>query len=687
MIDNPPVNAISRQVIDDLAEGFAQFESDEDATILLLTCAGRTFVAGADIKNFDDPDFSSQSFTDLLNRIEASERPVVAVLFGTVLGGGLELAMACHGRIGTERTAFGLPEIKLGLLPGAHGTQRLPRLVGLPEAAKMISTGSMIDARKALDIGLIDRIAEPDDPAAVEAVASAFDASAPRLSQRSVVAVPDVSEELRAVAAKRSHEPAYLAIAETLDASVGLDFARAAALEAEWFARLVLSAPSRAQRHLFFAERLAPVLAGSRASETEREIATIGILGAGTMGTGIALSVALAGYDVVIGDTNQDKIDRAFRVLTDFTKSLVSRGRLAQDAVAGTLARIKGTVGTMGLASCDLVIEAVFEAMDVKLAVARELGRICKPGAIIATNTSTLDVDAIAQATGRPADVVGMHFFSPAHVMRLLEVIRGRATDPDVLRSVLKLSRRIGKTAVISGVCYGFIGNRMAEVYVRESERMQMEGAAPDSIDSVIEDPSYLGMAMGPNRMMDMAGVDVGARTVIEWIASGSGPHDPGYRAVCRKMYELGNYGQKTGRGYYVYEGRKALPNPEHAVLTAALAKEYGISRRAEISKEEIFERLFYPMVNEAAFILAEGIAQRGSDIDVVWTSGYGFPRWRGGPLFMADEIGLKHIIERIEYHAKRNGGSGEWAVAPLLRRLSESGGKLSDWAFEGSGQ
>jgi 3-hydroxyacyl-CoA dehydrogenase len=403
------------------------------------------------------------------------------------------------------------------------------------------------------------------------------------------------------------------------------------------------------------------------------------------MGRGIALAFALAGHPVLIGDSDQGALDRASAQMRDTVDALVRRGRLSAEAAAACLARIEGSIGATALAGSDLVVEAVFEDMETKLAVARQLGRICKPGAIIATNTSTLDVDAIAAATGRPGDVVGTHFFSPAHVMKLLEIVRGRATAPEVLQTVLGLAARIGKTAVVSGVCYGFIGNRMAEVYMRESEALQLEGATPDQIDGVAEDPGFLGMAMGPSRMLDMAGVDVGARTVIEWIASGAGPRDPAYRAVCRRLFETGHHGQKTGSGYYLYEGRKALPSPTRAELCAALAADHGIARRTGITREEIFERLFFPMVNEAAFILDEGIAARGSDIDVVWTSGYGFPRWRGGPLFLADHIGLGRVVERLDHHAARsNDRHGYWAVAPLLRRLAETGGRISTWVQEG---
>lgn len=686
VIDSPPVNALSRTVIEGLTRGFKRFEQDTSAEGLVIRCAGRTFVAGGDIAVFDDPTFSTKPFNDVLNQIAASRRPVVAALFGTVLGGGLELALACHGRIAVEGTTFGMPEIKLGLIPGSHGTQRLPHLVGLSEAARMISTGESIGASKALEIGLIDRITDPaDDAAVVDFVGFLASRNRHEPVAPKEEATRDILEGLRATATDRPREPAYQAVAETLAAAVERPFADGAAIEAEWFAKLLPSAPARAQRHLFFAERATTSIPDLPKDCPARPIEQVGILGAGTMGTGIALSFALAGYKVIISDTEQARIDRAVAQMNDAVGAFVRRGRLSDEAGAACLARLEGALGASALALADLAIEAVFEDMDIKLSVARELGRICKPGAIIATNTSTLDVDAIAIATGRPGDVAGTHFFSPAHIMRLLEVVRGKATAPDVLQTILKTARGIGKTVVVSGVCYGFIGNRMAEVYMRESEAMQLEGASPQDIDGVVEDPAFLGMAMGPSRMLDMAGVDVGARTVLEWTASGTGPRDPAYRALCRKMFETGSHGQKTARGYYLYEGRKALPNPDHAALCAAVAVEHGIARRDSLPQDEIFERLFFPMVNEAAFILEEGIAYRGSDIDVVWTAGYGFPRWRGGPLFMADEMGLRRVVERLDHYAARTGdGNGYWRVSPLLRRLAETGGRISSWTYKG---
>ncbi|MFC6761456.1 3-hydroxyacyl-CoA dehydrogenase [Sulfitobacter porphyrae] len=438
---------------------------------------------------------------------------------------------------------------------------------------------------------------------------------------------------------------------------------------------------SRALRHLFFAERAARKIPGLGRDTAARNVEKVGVLGVGTMGSGIAMSFANAGFPVRLVETSQEALDRGTGLIARAYASTVKRGLLREEDAQARISAMTGSTDMSDLSDCDLVVEAVFEDMDLKLSVARKLGGICKPGAIIATNTSTLDVDRIAQVTGRASDVLGTHFFSPAHIMRLLEVVRGKDTAPDVLETVMGLARKIGKTAVVSGVCYGFIGNRMAEVYMRESEAMQLEGATPSQIDGVVENPAHLGLAMGPSRMLDMAGVDVGARTVIEWIKGGEGPKDPAYRILCRTMFERGLHGQKTGGGYYRYEGRQAVHSDETEALSRELAQAYGIVRRDSISYEEIFERLLFPMINEAALILEEGIAYRPDDIDVVWTSGYGFPAWRGGPVFMADEIGLDRIVTRMDHYAEALGNAhGYWTVSPLLRRLAEAGKRLSDW-------
>lgn len=684
MIDNPPVNAIGAALVADLGAAVAAFEGDGDAVALVIECAGRTFVAGGDIAAFEAPDFSSWPFNSVLLRIAASDRPVVAALFGTVLGGGLELAMACHARVADPKTLFGMPEVTLGLIPGSFGTQLLPRLAGIRLAAQMISTGKPVDAKTALAAGIVDELAETVGTAA-RAEARQRDGTPPRRTRDLKVpdaeAATEVLDGLRAAADAAPWLATPRAIHDSLTAAVNLDFDAGAEVEAQSFAKLVASPQSRAQRHLFFAEREARKIPGLGPDTAMRPVSSVGVIGAGTMGSGIATAFLNAGFAVTLVDAGQAGLDRGRGMIEANQASAVKRGRQTEDQAQANLDRLTPSLELAAVADCDMVIEAVFEDMTLKLDVARQLGALCKPGAIIATNTSTLDVDKIAAATGRAGDVIGTHFFSPAHIMRLLEVVRGAATAPDTLQTVMGLARRIGKTAVVSGVCYGFIGNRMAEVYMRESEALQLEGALPVQIDGVVQSPDYLGMAMGPSRMLDMAGVDVGARTVVEWIKSGEGPADPAYRAMCRALYERGDHGQKTGEGYYRYENRAAVPSDKTAALAVELAQAHGVARRAEIPDQEILERLLYPMVNEAAQILDEGIAYRPGDIDVVWTAGYGFPAWRGGPLCMADEIGLAEIVARMDHYAGRNGNEhGYWTVSPLLRRLSETGQRLTDW-------
>jgi 3-hydroxyacyl-CoA dehydrogenase len=680
-IDNPPVNALSPDVLIGLNEGFSAFEQDRSLRGLVISCAGRTFVAGGDISVFDNADFTPRPFNQLLARIEASERPVAAALFGTVLGGGLELAMACHWRVADAKTRLGLPEITLGILPGSLGTQRLPRLAGYAAAYRMISTGQPIPASEALALGVIDEIAA-DPPAAALRVIDALAGSELRRASRLEPGDDGapVLAEARKAAAARPHIPALGALVECLEA-VATPFENGSSVEERAFLSLLHTPVARALRHLFFAERAAGRVPGLAADIALRPVGKIGVVGVGTMGGGIAMTFANAGFDVLLVETNAPALERGIGIIESNYAATVSKGRLTADDAAARRARMTGTTDMDALGDVDMVVEAVFEDMDLKLSVAERLGAILKPGAILATNTSTLDVDRIAEVSGRPQDVLGTHFFSPAHVMKLLEVVRGAKTAPDALATVMSLARRIGKTAVVSGVCYGFIGNRMAEVYMRESEALQLEGASPQAIDAVAESPQHLGMAMGPSRMLDMAGVDVGARTVIEWIKSGAGPADPAYRILCRTLFAEGRHGQKTGQGYYRYEGRNALPSEETAALSARLAAAHGIVRRAAIGEDEILERLLYPMINEAARILEEGIAYRPGDIDVVWTAGYGFPAWRGGPLFMADEIGLAHIVARLDHYAAALGNDhGYWTVAPLLQRLAGEGRRLSDW-------
>ncbi len=684
-ISNPPVNALSPDVVAGLAASVEAFEADRSYKALLVHSAGRTFVAGGDINSFDDPNFSASLFNGTLARIESLDRPVAAALHGTVLGGGLELALACHWRVALPPTRLGLPEVKLGILPGSLGTQRLPRLTGVKLALDLISTGRSIGAEAARAAGIVDEVrdgAPLDVGLAFLGQLLARGAGTRRVSERQV---PDeglpadfFEKALAEAALRKPFHPSARNIILAVQAAATLPFAEGEAAEARLFEELRVSPESQGMRHLFFAERQAAKIPGLGRDVALRPVRTVGILGAGTMGGGIAMNFANAGIPTVLVEATQAALDRGIGLIRKNYEASAAKGRMTAAQVEQRMALLRGTLDDAALGDCDLVIEAVFENMDLKKQVCARLGKVCRQGAIIATNTSTLDVDVLAAATGRPADVVGMHFFSPANVMRLLEVVRGAETAPDVLATVMQLARTIGKVAVVSGVCYGFIGNRMAEVYMREAEFLMMEGASPSQIDGAVE---ALGMAMGPCRMLDMAGIDVGAKTVIEYGKAGGLPPDDSYRAVVRRMFELGRFGQKTGAGYYRYEGRKPVDDPEAARIAGEMAQRHGIARRSDIGAQEIVERLLYPLINEGAKILEEGIAYRPGDIDIVWTAGYGFPDHKGGPLWMADGIGLARIAERLTHYGRTRGNAfGYWAVSPLLAALARDGQRISDW-------
>lgn len=682
-IDNPPVNALPVEMIDGIANALALFEGDDSLQALVMHCDGRTFVAGGDINAFNHPEFSAKPYNELFDRIEAGSRPVIATLHGTVLGAGLELAMACHYRVAAMGTRFGVPEVKLGLIPGSSGTQRLPRLVGVSLALDLISTGRLLDSVKAEQAGLVDLVQAGDPLELGLAYANSLLDRGAAVRRTSELKVPaPVPEEFFATALtearRKSGYPALEAAVKCVQAAASMPFKEGAAVEAVEFERLRISSSSQALRHLFFAERETVKIPGLPKDIELRSIRLVGIIGAGTMGGGIAMNFANAGIPTVVVEASAEALERGLGLVRKSYQASVAKGRLSAEKMEQRLGLLKGSLDYGDLADCDLVIEAVYESMDLKQNICSRLGQVCKPGAIIATNTSTLDVDALAAVTGRAADVLGMHFFSPANVMRLLEVVRGKDTAPDVLATVIKLAATIGKVAVVSGVCYGFIGNRMLEVYMREAEFLMLEGAEPSQIDQAIE---AVGMAMGPCRMLDMAGIDVGAKTVIERAKAGSLPADPAYRVVCRKLFERGRLGQKAGQGYYGYEGRTALHDPEVTTICEQLAAEYGIARRDRIEDSEIVERLLYPLINEGTLILEEGIAYRPGDIDVVWVAGYGFPDHRGGPMFMADEIGLARIVERFAHYGRTRGNAhGYWSPSQLLADRAATGQRLSDW-------
>ncbi|TAL01142.1 MAG: enoyl-CoA hydratase [Rhodospirillaceae bacterium] len=688
-INYPPVNALALPVRVGLLAAMRAAQDDPEVDAVILQASGRTFVAGGDITEFDQPAMIDPHCNDVYAAMEQLDRPIIAALHGTVLGGGLELALSAHYRVALAGTQLGLPEVKLGIVPGAGGTQRLPRVAGVSAALDMMTSGAPISADRALTLGIVDEVA-----------ASHLREAALAMAQRAIQACK--AGQLLPVISRRSIDVSGLApgyfddyrrrlppadkggqaaheVVRCVEAAVALEFAQSLALERKVFEGLRLSKQSQALRHVFFAEREAARIPGLKPDQRVRSIARVGVLGAGTMGSGIAMNFANVGIPTVLVETSQAALDRGLGFIRGHYETSAAKGRLTSAQVAQRMSLLTGSLDDQRLHDCDLIIEAVFENLDLKKQVCARLGQVCKPGAIIATNTSTLDVDVLAQATGRAQDVVGLHFFSPAHVMRLLEVVRGAQTSPEVLATVMRMARQIGKVAVVSGVCYGFIGNRMAEVYMREAEFLMMEGASPAQIDGAVE--AY-GMAMGPCRMLDMAGVDVGARTVIEATREGKLGQDPRYRAVVRKLFELGRFGQKAGVGYYRYEGRKPVADPETARIVSALATQHGFAQRNDITDEEIVERLLYSMINEGCKILDEGIAFRASDIDIIWTAGYSFPAYRGGPMFMADQVGLKAITARLDHYAKVHGDKfGYWATSDLLKGLAEQGGRLSAWA------
>lgn len=668
-ISHPPVNALSTKVVQALSDALSAFEQDLELSALVLWGDGRTWVAGADLTELEDEGFPVRQFNAFLARLEQQSRPVIASLHGTVLGGGLELAMACHHRVARRDTRFGMPEVTVGIIPGSLGTQRLPRLIGAELALDLIMSGQMINAQKAITSSLIDEVGEGDARAnGIAAAQSLLKLGAPLRRSSLLPVVPaseDVFSRARESAGNKRGWPQLAAAVRCVYAAQTVPFIKGEALEMVEFSSLVNSSTAKALRHLFFAKRDAAKVPGLSDNTALFPLKSVGVVGAGTMGAGIAMNFINAGLPTVIVDITQEALDRGLGHVRETYEASVAKGRLSGEEIGRRLGLLSSSLTYDALSDCDLVIEAVFENLDLKKSVCLKIGAVAKPGAIIATNTSTLDIDELASASGRPDSVVGMHFFSPAHVMRLLEVVRGARTSPEVLASTIKLAARIGKVPVVAGVCYGFIGNRMAEVYMRETEFLIMEGAEPSQIDSVMEG---LGFAMGPCRMLDMAGVDVGALTVIERGKAGGLPPDPSYRALVRRLHELGRHGQKTGAGFYRYEGRVAKPDPLLTQIAFSLAREHGIERRDSIEPKEILERLLCPLINEGFKILEEGIAYRPGDIDVVWVAGYGFPDFTGGPMWMANAIGLDHIAERIEHHASRTGNPfGYWTAAKSL--------------------
>jgi 3-hydroxyacyl-CoA dehydrogenase len=668
-VNNPPVNALSQHVRQGLHQGLKQAIADSAANAIVIVCAGRTFIAGADITEFGKPP-ADPSLHTVLDMIESSAKPVIAAIHGTALGGGLEVTLACHYRVGTRDARFGLPEVKLGLLPGAGGTQRLPRVVGVEKALSMMVSGDPIRADEALKHGLIDEIVDGDLTAAGVAFAEkVLD------ERRPLRKIRDLDDKLAAVRDK----PAVFAdfrksvarqtrgfrapenIVKAVEAAVSLPFDQGLKRERELFAELLHSPESKAQRYFFFAEREAAKIPDVPADTPVKEIRKAAVIGAGTMGGGIAMNFANVGIPVTVVEVKREALDRGLSVVRKNYENTASKGRMTMQDVEKRMGLLTGTTDFDAIRDADIVIEAVFEEMPVKKEVFAKLDAIAKPEAVLATNTSTLDVNEIASATRRPESVIGMHFFSPANVMRLLENVRGTKSSKTTVATAMAVGRRINKVPVLVGVCYGFVGNRMLHQRGIQAEKLILEGALPHQVDKVLYD---FGFPMGPFAMGDLAGLDVGWR-----IRKGRGVRSE----VADRICELGRFGQKTGAGYYKYDDkRNPSPDSEVEKIIVDVATEMGITRR-HIGDEEILQRLLYPMVNEGAKILEEKIAIRASDIDVIWVYGYGWPVYRGGPMFWADQIGLKAVRDRMLQFQKAT-NDAFWTPAPLLNRLADQG-------------
>jgi 3-hydroxyacyl-CoA dehydrogenase len=680
-VNNPPVNTITASVREGLFRAIEKIRSSAALSAVVLVCEGSTFFSGADIGEFSGPPKEAE-YRDLFRQLERLPIPVVVGMHGVVLGGGLEIALACHYRVAIPGTRFGLPEVTLGIIPGAGGTQRMPRLIGVEKTLDLIIGARPVDVATGIALGFIDAEVQGEVRAATIAYARALvrDLAGPRrTSERTVdaaTATPAILGKLTAQAAKRypNRQAAFTAI-KAVGAAAKLPFEEGLLYETELANSAKATDESKALVHVFFAERDTRKVPGLPADTKPRTIGVGGVVGAGTMGGGIAICFANAGLPVTILDTSQESLDRGLGVIGKSYDSMVKRGRLTPEDKEKRMALIRGTLSYSDLASADVVIEAVFESMDLKTKIFRALDDVAKPGAVLATNTSTLDITEIAAATRRPDDVVGLHFFSPANVMPLLEVVRSDSTAPAVIRTAFELAKSLRKTPVLARVCYGFIGNRMMEGYAREAERMTLEGAAPGEIDGALE---AWGMAMGILAVFDMAGIDVGVN--VHRANAERYPPDPSYYQADFALYAAGRLGQKNGKGYYQYRpGERARhDDPEAVQILEDTARRLNIPHRKH-SADEIVERCVYPLINEGIRILEEGVASRASDVDVVWCAGYGFPRYRGGPMFYADTIGLRTVYDGILKYQDQFGPM-HWEPAPLLARLVAEGRTLGEW-------
>ena len=679
-VDNPPVNALGPGVPAAIEHAIRRAEADETVSAIVFMGAGRTFVAGADISSLERAAWGDPSAAcdlhGLLARIEDCSKPVVMAIHGTALGGGLELAMAGHYRVAAADALLGQPEVNLGIIPGAEGTQRLPRLVGVEKALDMCVTGKPLRAPDALAAGLADEVIEGDLAAGAMAFAKRVAARRPLPRTRDKAVLPGATAEharlfaaARELAARtRRRQIAPAKVIDAIEAAATLPFEDGCRRERELFFECVRTDQAKALIHLFFAERTVSRVRGLPNDASPRPCATVAVVGAGTMGGGIATACANAGLTVTVKETSQAALDTGLATIRRNYDTSVKRGRLTDSAAAERLGRIHPGLTYDGFETADLIIEAVFENLELKKQIFRELDRVAKPGAVLATNTSTLDIDAIAGVTARPQSVIGLHFFSPANVMRLLEVVRGRETAADVIATALAFGKRLGKVPVVVGNCRGFVGNRMMFPYMYEAQYLVEEGATPEQVDRALTD---FGMAMGIFAVDDMAGIDVAWRVRQEL----GGFDEPGARRplVADRLYEMGRHGQKTGAGWYRYdENRKPTPDPVVIDLIRRTAAEAGIPQRP-ITDGEIVERCVYALVNEGARVLEDGSAERASDIDVIYANGYGFPAWRGGPMFHADLTGPGVVHRRIEELHAAHGS--RWSPAPLLAKLARSGG------------
>ncbi len=683
-LENPPVNSLGLELRRAIVEAVGRAEDDPAVRAIVLIGSGKGFSGGADIREFGTPkSFAPPHLPAVLKAVEGCSKPVIAALDGVCMGGGCELALACHYRIASRDAQIGLPEVKLGLLPGAGGTQRLPRVVGLERALNLIVSGNPVRAEELKDTAFLDALAQGSLPEAALAFARGLirEGKGPRRVRDLKISMADAEGFLTmartAVRAAAGPYPAPPACVEALAAAVKEPFEAGLRRERELFVTLMASPESAALRHIFQAERAAGRVADIPESVAPRAVNRVGVVGAGTMGGGITMALINAGIPVVLLESTAAALERGLATIRRNYQGQLKKGKLTPEALEQRLALIQPTLDYAPLGAVDLVIEAVFEQLDVKKQVFLKLDQVVRPGAVLASNTSALDLNTIAAFTGRPQDVVGMHFFSPANIMRLLEIVRGARTAPDVLVTALALAKRIRKVAVIAGVCDGFIGNRMVARYGQAAHDLLIAGASPEQIDRALE---TFGMAMGPFRMNDLAGLDVGAMWRRRLAAENP---DRDYANVADLLVDAGRHGQKTGAGWYRYPpgSRTAVPDPEVDPYVVRFRGARGITARA-VSDTEIVERCIYALVNEGARIVEEGIAQRSSDIDIVYLNGYGFPAYRGGPMFYADQVGLHEVARALRRIAATAGREAEfWQPARLLTRLIEQGGTFSQAA------